>query len=68
MGIELVEWILRADIEFTFWTIEPFAAETQNLMPASQRFRELERSVLDQLRIEPAVGSEVDIFEKDAEH
>ncbi len=38
------------------------------LLPAHERFRELERAVLDLLRIEAAVGGEVDVLEEDAVH
>ncbi len=34
--------------------------------PAHHRVGELERAVLDQLAVKPAVGAEVDILEEDA--
>jgi hypothetical protein len=37
-------------------------------LPALQRIREFERAVLDQLRIQASVRSEVDVFEEDAVH
>ncbi len=38
------------------------------LLPAHERLRELEGPVLDPLRIEAAVGGEVDVLEEDAVH
>jgi hypothetical protein len=41
--------------------------EAENLMPAGERVRKLEGAILDELRVKAAVGSEVDVFEEDAE-
>src|SRR4029077_8738987 len=66
--IRLVERIVGTNAEFTLRAIEAFTAEAHHLMPAGQRLLELERPILDELRIESAIGSEVDVFKKNAEH
>jgi len=42
--------------------------EASGRLPALQMIRKFERAVLYQLRIETAVGGEIDIFDEDAVH
>jgi hypothetical protein len=47
---------------------DQFAAGAELAPPAVQRLRELERTVLDALGVEAAIGGEVDVLEEHAIH
>ncbi len=63
-----VQRVVGANIEFAFRGLQAVRIDGQNLVPARERFVEFKGSILDEFGVEPAVGSEVDVFEKDAEH
>ena len=62
MRVLIVERCVAANRELAIHAVTPHTP------PCVQRFGELERSVFHQLRVQPAVSREVDVFEEDTIH
>ncbi len=68
MRIGRAERVFGANAEFSLGTFDPPGVHGQRLVPSGERLIELERTILDQLGVEPAVGGKIDVFKEYAEH